>query len=93
MPKRTRKSWPFKFAVRETVVTLLMTPIHEPYVVVFQLKSCQLVIDQSVERLGIDYNVSMSPDGKQIKWALIDNSLSLQDLHNHTEALVIRSYP
>lgn len=93
MPKRTRKKWPFKFAVRESIVTSLLHPIHLPYLVVFQLKSCQLIVDQSVERLGIDYNVSKSIDNSDIKWALIDNSVTLSELQHHSNCLVIRSYP
>lgn len=93
MPKSTRKKWPFNFSLRESVVTSLMPPIHLPYIVVFQLKSCQLLIDQSVHRLGIDHFVSKSPDGKSIAWQVIDNNIKLDQLQHASNALVIRTYP
>lgn len=93
MAKSTRKKWPFNFSLRESVVTSLMSPIHLPYIVVFQLKSCQLLIDQSVERLDIDHFTSRSPDGKSIIWQVIDNSINLAQLQQAGDCLVIRTYP
>ena len=97
MPTATSKDWPFKVLITEdSTLSLLPLQKEQSVVVLLDIGNYYLVLDRTVELLGIDYNVSKLGQ-RIIKWNLLHkhNWLSidklLKDIQEVTETLVVRS--
>ena len=97
MPTATSKDWPFKVLITEdSTLSLLPLQKEQSVAVLLDIGNYYLVLDRTVELLGIDYNVSKLGQ-RIIKWNLLHkhNWLSidklLKDIQEVTETLVVRS--
>jgi len=97
MPIATSKDWPFKVLITEdSTLSLLPLQKEQSVAVLLDIGNYYLVLDRTVELLGIDYNVSKLGQ-RIIKWNLLHkhNWLSidklLKDIQEVTETLVVRS--
>jgi hypothetical protein len=97
MPTVTNKDWPFKVMITEDS-TLSLLPLQEEASVALLLDigNYYLVLDRTVEMLGIDYNVSKLGQ-RTIKWNLLNKNnwrsidKLLNDIQEVTGTMVIRS--
>ena len=96
MPIATEKTWPFKHLLNENSILSLLSLQKEIRVaILFDLGTQYLAINNTVELLDIDYNISTIGNTKY-KWLLFNKSGwsklddFLQDIQNITDSLVIR---
>jgi hypothetical protein len=97
MPTVTNKDWPFKVMITEDS-TLSLLPLQEEASVALLLDigNYYLVLDRTVEMLGIDYNVSKLGQ-RIIKWNLLNKNnwrsidKLLNDIQEVTGTMVVRS--
>lgn len=87
MVEVTEYEWPFTFIPSEIDITSLL-PLTKDYVIVYRLKHCQLVINESVRKMKIPYNRSIV-NNKEILWTLLHNETTPYQLQRRTKALVI----
>jgi hypothetical protein len=89
MPNKvTEYEWPFSFIPSESDITVLL-PLPKDFIVVYRLKHCQLVINESVRKMRMPYNRSLV-NNQEILWLLLDNDVTLEQLQLRTKSLVIR---
>lgn len=97
MPTATSKDWPFKVLITEDS-TLSLLPLQKELkvAVLFDVGNYYLVLDRTIEMLGIDYNVSKLGQ-RTIKWNLlhkhnwISSTKLLRDIQSVTDTLVVLS--
>ena len=95
MPIATERVWPFKVLITEDS-TLSLLPLQKELkvAVLFNVSNYYLVLDRTIDLLGIDYNVSKLGQ-RTIKWNLLHkhNWLSidklLKDIQSVTDTLVV----
>lgn len=90
MPKSTLVDWPFKHLLNETTALSLL-PLQEMtrVAVVFDFGKCQLVIDKTVDLMGIDHNISQFGP-INIKWQVLSKAVTLEQIQHLTQSLVVR---
>jgi hypothetical protein len=90
MPTATSKEWPFKAILTEESVLSLL-PLQEMVraAVVFDFGKCQLVINDTVELMGIDYNISKFGP-VSIRWQVFSKAVTLEQIQSLTDSLVVR---
>lgn len=87
MAQATEYEWPFTFIPDESNITSLL-PLTKDYVIVYRLKHCQLVINESVRKMKTPYNRSIV-NNKEILWLLLHNEVTPSQIQNRTKSLVI----